>query len=62
MSTRSKLHRLYVFLTPTDEKQLSAEIRALSPALRFVDAPQQPETPAPTWVYGIVRTGLASLV
>ena len=49
MSAPSKLHRLCVFLTAKDEEQLSTAIRSALPTVRFVDAAQQPETPAPTF-------------
>lgn len=49
MSTPSKLHRLCVFMTPADEEQLSEAVRTTLPAVRFVDATQQPETPTPTF-------------
>lgn len=47
MSTPAKLHRLCVFMTPTDEEQFSDEVRTGLPTVRFVDASQQPETPTP---------------
>lgn len=49
MSTPSKLHRLCVFMTPADEAQLSDVIRTTLPAVRFVDATQQPETLTPAF-------------
>ncbi|KRA23229.1 hypothetical protein ASD65_01440 [Microbacterium sp. Root61] len=49
MSTRSKLHRLCVFMTPADEAQFSTEIRTLLPTVRFVDISQQPTTDTPTF-------------
>jgi hypothetical protein len=49
MSTPSKLHRLCVFMTPADEAQFSDAVRSRLPAVRFVDATRQPETPAPTF-------------
>ncbi|WP_262001189.1 MULTISPECIES: hypothetical protein [Microbacterium] len=49
MSTPSKLHRLCVFLTPADEEQFSDAVRTSLPAVRFVDATQQPETRTPTF-------------
>ena len=49
MSAPSKLHRLCVFLTPADEAQFSDTIRTSLPAVRFIDASQQPETLAPAF-------------
>lgn len=49
MSTPSKLHRLCVFMTPADEAQFSDALRTGLPAVRFVDATQQPATAAPTF-------------
>lgn len=49
MSTRSKLHRLCVFMTLADEAQFSDAVRTSLPAVRFVDATQQPETATPTF-------------
>ncbi len=49
MSTPSKLHRLCVFLTPADEAELSDALRTRLPAVRFIDASQQPETRTPTF-------------
>lgn len=49
MSTPSKLHRLCVFLTLADEAQFSDAILTSLPAVRFVDAAQQPETLTPTF-------------
>lgn len=49
MSTPSKLHRLCVFMTPGDEDQFSDAVRTSLPAVRFVDAFQQPETRTPTF-------------
>lgn len=49
MSTPSKLHRLCVFLTPADEAELSDALRSRLPAVRFIDASQQPETRTPTF-------------
>ncbi|GGM53908.1 hypothetical protein GCM10010489_26970 [Microbacterium saperdae] len=49
MSTPSKLHRLCVFMTPADEARFSDAVRTSLPAVRFVDASQQPETPLPTF-------------
>lgn len=49
MSTPTKLHRLCVFLTRADEEQFSDAVRAGLPAVRFVDASQQPETRTPTF-------------
>lgn len=49
MSTPSKLHRLCVFMTPADEDQFSDAVRTSLPAVRFVDAFQQPETRTPTF-------------
>jgi len=49
MSTPSKLHRLCVFMTPADEDQFSDAVRTSFPAVRFVDAFQQPETRTPTF-------------
>lgn len=47
MSTPSTLHRLCVFMTPADEEQFSDALRTTLPAVRFVDATQQPETLTP---------------
>jgi hypothetical protein len=49
MNTRSKLHRLCVFMTPADEERFSTEVRIMLPTVRFVGAPQQTETPTPTF-------------
>lgn len=49
MSGRSTLHRLCVFLTPTDEERLSIEVRTRLPAVMFVDTSQQPDTATPTF-------------
>lgn len=49
MSAPSKLYRLCVFMTPADEEQFSDAVRTSLPAVRFVDATQQPETPTPTF-------------
>lgn len=49
MSAPSKLHRLCVFMTPADEGQFSDAVRTSLPAVRFVDATQQPETATPTF-------------
>lgn len=49
MSTPSKLHRLCVFMTPADEAQFSDAVRSALPAVRFVDASEQPETLTPTF-------------
>ncbi len=49
MSTPSKLHRLCLFMTPADEVQFSDAVRTSLPAVRFVDASQQPATAAPTF-------------
>lgn len=49
MSTPSKLHRLCVFMTLADEAQFSDAVRSRLPAVRFVDATRQPETPTPTF-------------
>jgi hypothetical protein len=49
MSTSSKLHRLCVFMTPEDEARFSDTVRSRLPAVRFIDASQQPETRTPTF-------------
>lgn len=49
MSAPPKLHRLCVFLTPVDEARFSDAVRTSLPAVRFVDASQQPETRTPTF-------------
>lgn len=49
MSTPSKLHRLCVFMTPADETRFSDAVRTSLPAVRFVDASQQPETHTPRY-------------
>lgn len=49
MSTPSKLHRLCVFMTPTDEEHFTDAVRTSLPTVRFIDASQQPETPTPTF-------------
>lgn len=49
MSSPSKLHRLCVFMTPADEEQFGDAVRTRLPAVRFVDASQQPETLTPTF-------------
>ncbi len=49
MSAPSKLYRLCVFMTLADEEQFSDAVRTSLPAVRFVDATQQPETPTPTF-------------
>lgn len=53
MSTPSTLHRLCVFMTPADEEQLSDAVRASLPAVRFIDASQQPETLTPTFRFSL---------
>lgn len=49
MSARSKLHRLCVFMTPTDEAQFSDALRARLPSVMFVDSTEQGVTPTPNF-------------
>lgn len=53
MSTPSKLHRLCAFMTPADEEQFSDAVRTTLPAVRFVDATQQPETRTPMFRFSL---------